>query len=158
MIMKYPFTKTNRLSVIERLGGFDWNTFGQELDKWKDGQKGHLAIIKERKQKSAEQLGYYYGVILPIALKSFQEDGDTQLIVFIKGNKITLPCNKDAVDMTLKLRYAESTGGYMGKAEMSMAECSAFEDWVIRWLVQWMDCHIPPSDPNWRDKPHEDEK
>ena len=153
--MKLPFTKTNRLSVIEMFGNLDWDAMGKLLNGWKDGQRGHLQIIKESKPKSSEQLGYYYAVILPTATKAFQDDDDTELIIFIKDKQIVLPCNKKTVDVLLKLRYAEKTGKYVDKGEMDMAECSAFEDWVIRWLAKYMNCHIPLADPNWRDRPHE---
>jgi hypothetical protein len=49
----------------------------------------------------------------------------------------------------LKLVYANVSGAYMDKADMNMAECSAFEDWSIRWLAEHKEIFIPPADKNW---------
>ena len=148
--MKLPFTKTNQLAVLERLGGLDWMQLGAELESWEDGQEGTLELKKKRQPKSSAQLGYYYAVILPVAFEAFKENGDLDLIVRVNKKDYTIPLSKETVDLFLKQRYAPWKGVYKDKADMSMSECAKFEDWAILWLAKYMGCCIPPADVNWR--------
>ena len=152
-MIKFPFIKTNRLGIFDILGNIDWDAIKKFLDGWKDGTKGYITVHKVGKPKSPEQLGYYYAVILPTAFEAFKES-ESNLVLHINNKDVELPLTKDNVDMALKLRYAERTGEYKDKSDMTMAECAAFEDWAIMWCAKWLGCQIPPSDPNWRDRPH----
>jgi len=149
--MKLSFTKANRIHVIEQLSGLNWTALAKILESWKDGQKGNLAVTKEGKPKSPEQLGYYYAVILPEALDAFRENGDFSLCLEAKGKRFEVELTKANVDQFLKLRYAEYSGKYVDKAEMSMAECSFYQDWCIKWLATWLGCQIPVADTQWRE-------
>ena len=149
---KFHFTKRNRLSVFERFGGIDWSSIADFLDRWKSGAEGYITIHKEGKPKSLEQLGYYYGVILPQAFDAFKSSGEMDIALTFKDKEVKLPLTRESVDLFLKTNYGGWKGEYKDKGEMSMAECSAFEDWCILWLAKWMNCHIPPADPNWRER------
>ncbi len=155
--MDFPFTKTNRISVFAKLAGIDWGIISTLLDGWKDGQLGKLSITKVSKPKSLEQLGYYYAVILPEAVKAFEANEDYSLMMQLGDKQIEVELNLKNMDNFLKLRYAALTGVYMDKAEMDMAECSAFEDWVIKWLATWFRCQIAPPDRQWAEKLKKDE-
>jgi len=148
--MKHPFTKRNRTSVFERLGDLNWSLVATQLDSWKEGQEGYLSFTKKGKPKSREQLGYYHAVILPTALKAFEDNGDVTLTLNYKDKSIEVDLTKETVDMFFKIRYANRVGGYKDKENMNMAECAAFEDWCILWCATWLNCHIPPADANWR--------
>lgn len=154
-MIKFPFTLANRSAVTQRLFGLDWTQIADLLSKWPEGTKGYITFHKEGKLKSSEQLGYYYALILPAAFRAFKESGDVVLSLWFKDRKVDLELTSANVDLFLKLRYADYSGVYMDKADMTMAHCAAYEDFCIRWLAQWMNVHIPPADPDWREKVHE---
>ncbi len=148
--MDFFFTKTNLPSAIGMLGGIDWNMIGQVLKGYKAGQKCKLSIVKVSKPKSLEQLGYYYAVILPEAVKAFAANEDYSLLIKLGDKEIKVELTLENMDYFLKLRYAAKTGVYVNKAEMNMAECAEYESWCINWLATWLKCHIPFADQNWR--------
>jgi hypothetical protein len=151
MSFKIPFIKRNRISVFERFE-INWSDVATELDSWKDGQRGYLNLTKRSLPKSPEQLGYYYAVILPTAYEAFKKaSADVSLVLHFKGKETKVDLNERTVDMFLKIRYAEYIGYYKDKADMNMAECSAYEDWAIKWLATWLNCHIPQADKNWNE-------
>ena len=146
---KFRFTKTNRISVFEMLTGIDWNPIKCLLDGWKDGQEGYITFHKQSKPKSREQLGYYYAVIIPHAVKAFRQNEDFSLMVEGNNNRYELELTKDNMDLFLKTRYAAMTDKYMDKSEMDMTECAAYEDWCIKWVAKWLDYQIPPANPEY---------
>ena len=151
--MKFPFTLKRATSIFDRFGGLNWTHIAMAVEDWKPGQAGVLTVTKQSQPKSKEQLGYYYAVILPAALDAFKDRGEVSLTLTIGEHKpVEVPLTKSTVDAFLKLRYSEFIGGYKDKGEMSMAECAAFEDFCILWLAHWMDYHVPPADPCWRQK------
>ncbi len=149
---KLQFTLTNRISVLERLGGFDWTALGVLLSTWTPGTKGYITAHKVGKPKSPEQLGWYYAVILPEAVKAFAVNKDFSLTLELGDKRVEVELTLDNMDNFLKLRYAAMTGEYVNKADMTMAACAAFEDWAISWLATWLKIQIPPPDPDWRQK------
>ena len=148
----FRFTKLNRISVFEMLSGVDWNGIKNLLDGWKEGTVGYLSLNKAKKPKSKEQLGYYYAVILPLSVDAFRVSEDFSLVIEAKGKKFEVELTRDNMDIFLKTRYAALTGDYVDKGDMSMAECSAYEEWCIKWVAKWLNFQIPPSDPNWRER------
>jgi hypothetical protein len=58
--------------------------------------------------------------------------------------KIEVELTRDNMDNFLKLRYAAMTGRYQDKADMDMAECSAFENWCVDWMATWLKVQVPP--------------
>ncbi len=150
--MDFNFTKTNRLSVFEMIFGIDWALVKKLLDGWKDGTVGVLSIKKKGKPKSPEQLGYYYPVIIPAAIKGFIANEDFSLTLNFGDKKIEVELTEKNMDNFLKLRYAAMTGKYMDKTDMNMEACSAFEDICIKWIATWLKVQVPPADKNWRKK------
>ena len=149
-MIKYSFIKTNATSVFHMLTGFNFNELAQELKNWKDGTRGYVTVHKEGKPKSREQLSYYYAVILPVAWQAFKDNGEIDIEIHVKDKRISLPLSEDNVDLFLKKNYAEFAGEYKDKADMTLTECSAFEDYVIKWLARWLDVHVPPANANWK--------
>lgn len=149
---KFYFVKCDRNSVFEKLGNLKWNEIATLLDGWKEGTVGYATFHKEGKSKSPEQLGYYYGKILPMAVEVFQGNGEIDVTIKVKTKTVILPMSKESVDLFLKKNYGGWKGEFKHKGDMNMAECSAFEDWAILWLAKWLDCHVPPADTNWRQK------
>ena len=155
--MEFNFRKTNRLSVFEMMLDLNWGTIKTLLDRWKDGQAGKLVITKKSKPKSPQQLGWYYakpvnrskGGILQHAVDAFRQNEDYSLNIEVGDKKIEVELTRDNMDNFFKLRYAAMTGIYKDKADMDMAECSAFEDWCVKWLATWMKVQVPKPDPNW---------
>lgn len=155
---RFDFTKHDRHSVYEQLDGLDWSGISDQLATWEQGQKGYVTITKTGRRKSREQLGYYYGKILPMAFEDFKHDQGITLNFNIGKKHVTLPLTLETVDLFFKLNYAEyNEGVYQDKAEMNMAECAAFEDYVIKWLYTWRNVHVPPADKDWRQKKESDE-
>ena len=156
--MKYPFTKQNQVSIFGKLNTLDWTAFNLELDKWEQGQRGYLTVQKEQLPKTIPQLAYYYAVILPTGFEAMAEN-DKVCLEFSVGDKTAkIPLTLDSVDLFFKARYAEYRGVYLDKAEMSKEQCADFEDFVIQWLATWLNCHVPPADLNWRDRPQPTKK
>ena len=149
---KLSFIKRNQMSVIARLGRFNWNAFAAELDKIKAGNEAYIEIHRKGKPKSPEELGYYYGVILPEAFKALKESGELTITISARNTTYELPLDKNTTDIFLKSRYGKWHGEYKDKGNMNMAECAAFMDWCIIWLATYYNCHIPPADPNWKDE------
>ena len=87
MKLKHKFTKSNRTSVFEMFGGIEWQPIHQELERWENGTNGYITLHKEGKLKSAEQLGYYYGKILPMAFENFKEDHLSKINFSITSSK-----------------------------------------------------------------------
>ena len=156
--MIFGFTKINRLSVFESFAGLDWAAVKTLLSGWEDGTKGYFDIKKEGKRKSSKQLGYYYakpvngssGGILQQIVDAFRKNEDFSLTMDFGNKTVEIELTRDNMDNFLKLRYAAMTGEYKNKEDMDMSECSAFEDWCIKWAAKWLNCQIPPSDPNWK--------
>ncbi len=107
---KHHFTKRNRISVFESLGGIDFGQVKAELELWPDGTEGYLTLHKVGKSKSPEELGYYYGVILPEAFEAFKDDGRFNLGVHVRGVSVTMPISRTAIDILLKARYGAWQG------------------------------------------------
>jgi len=147
---KFIFTKRNRNSIFESLSEIDWSGMYDYISSWPDGIQGYITFHKIGQAKSQEQLGYYYAVILPEAVKAFRNNEDFSLVVEFKGKQTKMELTLNNMDYFLKLRYAALTGEYVDKSEMNMAQCAAFEDWAIKWLATWLGCQIPPADRDWR--------
>lgn len=105
--------------------------------------------------KSLEQLGYYYGVILPYAMY-----GLIQL-----GNRLQLDNDEDCddVDQMLKDKFLKNgidivdVHGEAHKAPSSLSradkqETSEFVEWVIQWLSENLHVVIPEADKDWKNK------
>ena len=150
-MLKHKFTKSNRTIFFEMVSGIDWTMMREELNGWPNGTNGYMTMHKEGKPKSPEQLGYYHVVILPAAFQAFKSNEEVDLVIHIQNRQIKLPLTEKNVDFFLKIQYSGFHGEYKDKADMSKAECSAFEDWAIKWLARWMNVHVPPADANWRD-------
>lgn len=150
--MDFNFVKTNRLSVFEMMLNLNWTAIKTLLDGWKDGQEGKLAITKVGKPKSPQQLGWYYakprggnnGGILQHAVDAFAKNKDFSLTINVGDKKIEVELTRNNMDNFLKLRYAAMTGIYKDKADMDMAECSAFENWCVEWMATWLKVQVPP--------------
>ena len=148
---RFKFVKTSNFSVFHMLVGLDWNGIKAIVGAWKDGTRGYAIFKKEGSPKSRQQLGYYYAVILPHAVQAFKDNQDFSLLIDFKGKQIELELTLDNMDTFLKTAYAKLTGVYMDKSEMDMADCSAYEDWCIKWVAKWLDYQIPPADREYKD-------
>ena len=131
---------------------------------WNDGTAGYCTFHRVGKPKSSAQLGWYYakpkpelglrGGILQQAVDAFRTNEDLSLTLQFGDKKLEVELTRDNMDNFLKMRYAEMTGNYVDKADMNMAQCSAYENWCVDWMVRWL--KIPKEqlqpDPNWNQK------
>ena len=151
--MKHYFTRGDSSVFFNQLD-VDWEALAAELSTWKVGQKGYMSFVKQSKPKSGEQLGYYYGLILPVAFEEFVRSKNDVLVfeLKVKGKTKTvkLPLTKKNLDRFFKAQYSEFSGVYKDKGEMDMTECSFFEQYVIDWMFNWFDLVIPNANPNWK--------
>lgn len=152
MTLKFKFTYRKKISVFQMFGGLDWSKIADLLVGWNEGQEGYLTATKIGKLKSPEELAYYYAVILPYAFEAFKESGEFTKTVSARGKTYELPLDMQSADAFLKFRYGKWKGEYKDKGDMTMAECAAFMDFCILWLAEYYHCHIPPADPNWRER------
>lgn len=146
--MDYLFTKQDEnITVFD----FPWNLIHQQCNSWKAGQRGKLAITKLLPSKTPQQLGYYYAMILPQAVKAFLANKDYTLKITIAGHVVEVEMTLTNMDSFLKERYEEVVGKKVSKADMDIEECSAYETWCIDWIKIWLKCTVPPADKNWRE-------
>ncbi len=146
---QFDFIKCNRASITEKMGSMEWTGFAHEIDKIKAGDKAYIEIHRRGNPKSPEELGYYYGVILPMAFEALKDNGEITVTISAKDKSYCLPLDKNTTDVLLKWRYGKWHGAFKDKGDMNMAECAAFMDWCIIWLATHYECHVPPADPNW---------
>ena len=143
---RFNFVKTSNFSVFHMLVGLNWNAIKAIVGEWSDGQKGYALFKKEGNPKSRQQLGYYYGAILPHAIQAFKDNQDFSLSVEFKGKRMEMELTLDNTDYFLKMAYARTEGKYVDKRDMDMSACAAYEDFCIKWIAQWLDYQIPPAD------------
>ena len=124
-------------------GKFSLNK-GQPFDAYVAGQSDgnyHISIHKTKgPPKTLPQLGYYYAVIVPHALKAMKEHGWDTYTIQIAGNTKELPMCKEVVDYILKDACAWEE---KSKANMDKQECSRFIDRCIQWCARYLGCVIP---------------
>lgn len=108
--------------------------------------------------KTSPQQGYYYGVVIPHALKALKEQGNEDVVLSIgqAGRGVGqaykhLPLIKEVVDLLLKQLWARDKGCEVkSKAEFSLDEYSELIDISIRWVAKYLSYVIPPPDKDWR--------
>jgi len=149
--MKLYFTKQDRTNLRDMMHGMDWQILYKWLQGLKEGTEGYLEFKKRGKQKSREQLGYYYGVILPMAVQAFEANEDYRLNVTMAGHEIKIELTLDNMDTFLKQRYAAKTGIHKDKSEMNMWELSDFQNWCIKWMQEWLNVTVPEACKDWRE-------
>lgn len=152
-------------TILQVLEGFDTQMLCKMFQSWNSGTAGYATFHRVGKLKSQNQLGWYYakpiveigqrGGILQQAVDAFRRNKDMSLSLKLGDKIIEVELTRDNMDNFLKLRYAEMTGEYADKADMNMAQCSAYENWCVEWCVKWL--KIPEEDllpdPNWKTKP-----
>jgi len=114
-----------------------------------------MVISADTGEKSHEQLGYYYGVLLPYAMYGFIQAGSRI--------QIDNQDDEDDVDQLLKDKFLRNgvdlvdANGEAHKTKSSLAtadhqEVCDFMDWVINWLSENLHVVVPESDKKWKDK------
>lgn len=144
-------------TILAVLEGLDTIGLAKMFNSWNSGTAGYITVHRVGRRKSPQELGYYYSVILPMAFdamkeKQLEEDGGISVDVTINGKRLELPLTEKVTDTILKWRYGAWEGEYADKGDMNMAQCAAFMDWCIKWLATHYNCHVPPADPNWKNK------
>lgn len=144
--------RPNARTILQVLEGFDTTALCQMFQSWNPGTRGYATFHRVGKLKSGQQLGYYYAVILPMAVDAFRTNDDLSLTLEFGDTKIEVELTLDNMDNFLKVRYAAMTGEYVNKEDMNMAACAAYMDWVIKWSFAWLKITIPEPDTNWKEK------
>lgn len=130
---------------------------GQPFDAYVAGQDNGDYYIELHKAKgepkTSPQQGYYYGVVIPHALKAFKEQGNEDVVLSIGQSFKHLPLIKEMVDLLLKELWATYRDCEIkSKAEFSLDEYSDLIDVSIRWVAKYLSYVIPPPDKDWRQK------
>ncbi len=107
--------------------------------------KYYLTLTKVKgPPKTAEQLGYYYAVVLPTAYKQMLEDGNDTIIVQIGDKQKEVPLTEDVVDGVLKAACAKFNGqNVKDKRNMTKEDAAVFLGDTIRWCARYLHCVIP---------------
>jgi hypothetical protein len=112
-----------------------------------DGTSIEITLSKQKSEKSPEQLGYYYAVILPAAVEGFINLGhDAIPIASLYGENDEIKTTTKSMDTYLKNRYRD----YLGEKEsplkrnMTVEECSDFICFVLKWLIEKPGIYCPP--------------
>lgn len=145
--MDYYFTKhAERITMFD----FPWNLISQQCNPWKVGQRGKLVVTKANPPKTKQQLGYYYAVIVPEAIEAFRINQDYSLSINVGARSVEIELTIDNMDTFLKSRYKAMVGKEVSKADMDIAECSAYEDWCVKWLKTWLNCEVSIANKDWK--------
>jgi len=86
--------------------------------------------------KSQEQLGYYYGVMLPDVVEGLRQLGWSEVgFEWIAGTHVPLAVNAGNVDRYLKVLYAASRNieATVSKARMSKQQMHDLIEFVLAW-------------------------
>ena len=130
-------------------GIFQWKAkecFGGYCRLQKDGDYT-LTLSRTVASKTNEQLGYYFGVVVPTAFRQMISDGNRSIMVHINDKFKELPLTEEVVDSMFKKIWADSKGCKVkSKADMSIEECSELIDISIMWAERYLGCHIPPPE------------
>lgn len=118
-----------------------------------DGTYITATFTLPRKQKTLPQLGYYYSMVLPMIYMEARAKGWTKTIAAGTENEHDSPVTSNDMDTFLKEIYARAYNRtFTDKGNMSREEASDFIDNCINFGNGKFGCHIPPADPNWRNK------
>lgn len=130
------------------------NPYGPDIHadaKWveqcDEGQLVETTRKVVRQMKTNPQLGYWYAVILPIALKSFLHAGNTSLRhTMYRGQKIPVAIDLDECDLFFKDRYKieYKVKGQVSKEDMSDEDMSKLIDLAITFMAEYLRAECPP--------------
>jgi len=120
---------------------------GRSVDEYRafeaaarDGEYFRARLTSLSASKSQEQLGYYYGVVIPDVMDGMRELGLEEVgYEVLAGARVPLAINMQNVDRYLKVLYAGSRGidETVRKARMSKAEMSDFLTFVLGWAHEY---------------------
>ena len=153
MGLKILFYKKEGLVTTEMFGGLDWDNIKRYLAGVKQDTDLMMSITRVKKaDKTSEQLGYHYAVVLPTATKAMKANEEITLDFRIAGKVVCVPLTQTNVDTFLKLRFGEYKGEYYDKSEMPKEVFSEYLDWAIKWCNKFLNCQIPLADKDWKRK------
>lgn len=107
-----------------------------------DGKLQRVVISDYRKNKTQEQLGYLWGVVLPTIRQHIEDStGEHFTDDDIYGWFIDRFANSKAVTVSGQCRIVKTTA-----SQMSTAEMSDFIERIIQHAAMNMDCVIPEAE------------
>jgi hypothetical protein len=127
-----------------------WSTYQTLYDSFVAGLKDDATVKvtynEEKSEKTLQQLGYYYAVIIPVVIEALLEKGNDSIAESqLFGYPVPLRPNKLYVDIMLKQIYGLSTAAFdVSKTTMTIDEMSDFLDFTIKWIAENLGRSVPP--------------
>lgn len=141
---------------IQIYNGKWWFSAGQPIDAYLAGQPNgdyYFELHKAKEaNKTSQQQGYYYGVVIPHTFKALKEQGNEDIVLSIGTGFKHLPLTKAVVDLLLKGLWArENDCKIKSKAEFTLEEYSELIDISLKWVAKYLSYLIPPPDKEWQE-------
>jgi hypothetical protein len=135
--------------------GYDDDKYKAFLERYQDGTWFNIKITKAQKHKTAEQLGYYYAVILPVINRELINLGHTMTVCGVQvpidekqtDKVIKYFCSRLDEDNNIVLHDIDNhpSRKVMYKRNMGREHASQFIDNVIKWAATNLGCRIPEA-------------
>ena len=108
-----------------------------------DGFVASVTFVKQRKPKSNPQLGYWYAVLMPFAVRELREAGYDSLAEI----KVEWETNDGHVDEMFKYLFAQAKGlpETPRKRNMSTEDMGQLIDFTMEWLAK--NLHVIAPEP-----------
>jgi hypothetical protein len=125
----------------------------ETIRRWGTGPAS-VTVKRERPAKSDLQLGYYFGLVLPMLVEHICGDPDDQeqtrqLHTWLKARFLP-PVRAEVVDQeTGEIKVLELVASL---ADANTKETSDFVDRVRQWGAEFHGVEIPDPDPAWKTK------
>jgi len=114
-----------------------------------DGDSVQVKMKHVRTGKTWPQLGYWYAVIIPFAMKGFLECGqDSMEVTLSNGLKLSKRITKDDIDAFLKELYAESISysKAINKRTMNIEDMRGMIDFAANFIAENFGIVCPSTD------------
>lgn len=109
------------------------------VGKMHDGDTAEITIKKQRPKKTRNQLGYWYGVLIPFAVDALRDSGhDTLFEISVGDLKTGVATDKDSTDLLMKTLFKVHLGSdrLLLKRDMDTETMSRLIDFTLRWLAE----------------------
>jgi len=146
MPRKAKFFLEKREGAMRFCGDLQAKLHAAYVERIADGQIIEMELQPRRHEKTLRQLGYWYGVILPLAVDALREAGYDDLYYSkVAGLEIGVKTSAETVDILFKTLFAASRqlAEVPLKRAMSDDEMGELIDFAAMWLAKNLGAVVP---------------